>query len=479
MDWASNLFIALLLTDITGTIFFLMAEILKKLAVKDVRDVRFLMKTTLCAYIIPFVYLVFYLSKRYGRAGVGSDINLFYNTPLTLRLNALLGCIWMGLFLVQLGYRLYRRYQWAMICRGNIPEEDEKIFNVFTDICAGLEIGGEITLCRNDSVKTPCITYHHGFTVILPLVHYTEEEAEIIFYHELCHYLNRDLFLKTFGSIAALLHVFNPAAHILLGQMDIVCEKYCDRVACKKGEHIFNSERYFQVIFDLMLSESKREKYLLFAIADDTSNYERRVRHMLDYHQHGGLKKGTAVLLSACFLLGSSTTSFAAGNGVAAAYEAVTKESSVMEVESLGVISDAEAEAEVREELVKAYGVDPEDVVFMGADGIQPLIDNEMFQVKWSIPADKVYVTSGFTMDVGDIADVTIVGDPDHVEFRYGIKDPKQIMRYVEGSAYSDHKFEIEIKGRHYFFVYNLSAEEELVIHANVTLVDKESLKSE
>lgn len=279
MDWTSNLFIVLLLTDVTGTIFFLIGELFKRYVCDDVGLLHFLTKVTLCTFLVPFVYIFFYMDKRVCLIRIESNINLFYNTPLTLELGAALGCIWLGLFLALLVCRLYRRFCWAMICRGNIPEEDEVIFRVFTETCAEFGIGGEVSVCRNDSVRIPCITYHHGFVVVLPLVKYTEEDARVIFCHELCHYLNRDMYLKTIGCIVALLHVFNPAAHILLKQMDLLCEERCDRVACEKGKSIFTRAEYFRVILESLVTDGKRERYQLFKLVDDKTNYERRVKH--------------------------------------------------------------------------------------------------------------------------------------------------------------------------------------------------------
>ena len=70
-----------------------------------------------------------------------------------------------------------------------------------------------------------------------------------------CHNLNRDLYLKTIGCIVALLYVFNPVMHIMLYEMDMLCERCCDRVASKKGENRFTVQEYFQTIFLSLVNE--------------------------------------------------------------------------------------------------------------------------------------------------------------------------------------------------------------------------------
>ena len=464
MDWVSNLFVALLLTDITGTLFFLISAFFKKICFRnDAKLLRFLVIATLCAYTVPFVYMVLYADKRIADAlAVRSNVNVFYNTPITMHIFAMLGLAWIAIFLLLLAYRLYRRYRWAVICRGNIPEEDAMIERCFRDICAVLGVGDKVSLYRNDSVDVPCMTYCHGPAVIMPLVQYTKQEAEVIFYHELCHYLERDILLKSWGVLVALLHGFNPAAHILLKQMNLICEECCDRKACEKGKQVFTTRQYFGVIFDMLLTDGKRERYQLFSLVDTKSNYERRVRCMSEYRKHNGMKRGVALILSACFLLGSSMTALAAGNELTDAYKGIAKETSDKESE----ITMSDADIKAMEEICRAYDLDPDKVVMIGDDSIEPY--GLTFDVKWDVPADTTYMTSGFKKYEGEETTIAVATDPDDITYQTGIKDPNQLMRYVEGEGVITHTFDIEIDGRYYFFVTNLSLTEELYIEATV-----------
>lgn len=461
--------------DITGTIFFLVGNVFRKLIKNDVVFLRFLTKTTLYAYLVPFVYGILYLTKRIRFISIKSNYNLFYNTPWTLEMGAVLGCIWIVAFLALLAYRLYRRYRWVQICRGNIPEEDDKVKQVFAQTCAGLGIDGKVSLCRNDSIDTPCITRYHGYIVMLPLVRYTEEEVRIIFYHELCHYLNGDLYLKTMGCIAALLHVFNPAVHILMKRLDLICEQCCDRAACKKGKEIFTKQEYFRIILKSVLSDGKNDRYQLFALADDKSNYERRVEYMFGYHVNGGLKRGSAIALAACFMLGSSITSLAAGDGLTDGYQDLVYETSAWSTYEAGGtdkmdITDAAediTDEEVIEILAKTFGLDPEKVIIVD-DGIQPYNDTDPWHISWTIDPEYTFVSSGFKQVVGDEVTIVTYGDPDDIDYRMGVMDPKLTMWYTEGSGKLWMNFVVEIKGRHYFFVHNQSETDYLDIEAYI-----------
>lgn len=481
MDWASNLFVILLMTDIAGTIFFLAGRILSRFAKYDVVFLRFLTKATLFAYLVPFVYTTLYLGKRFGMMGIESDINLFYVTSLTLEVNKVLGCVWTGMFLALMISKLRERYQLAVKCRGNIPEEDENILRVFEDVCADLGISGRVSLCRNDLMNVACFTYHHGPVVILPFEQYSEKEAEIIFYHELCHYLNKDLYLKTVGCIAALLHVFNPAVHILMNEMGMLCEKYCDRTASKKGEHRFTEQEYFQVLLNLRVDSGRRDRYQLLAFADSRSDCERRTEYMYQYRTKGGLKKGMAVTLAACFLMGSSITSLAAGDGVTEVYGKLaesTVDADLLESKGINVadISDDEAV----QQLAQGLDIDPDKIVMTDDNlDIMPYSDLSTIHITWYVPADTVYMSLGYNAEIGEKDHIYVFGDPDDIKYQMGIKDPEAKLAYAEGCDVVEGVFYVTIKGRHYFFVYNRSEDTELHIEAYIKRKSKAEVEAE
>lgn len=488
MDWASNLFVILLITDIAGTIFFLIGRMLAGFAKYDVAFLRFLTRATLFAYLVPFVYMALYLGKRFSIFRVGSDINLFYVTSLTLEVNKVLGCVWIGMFLVLMISKLRERYELAVKCRGNIPEEDENILRVFEDVCADLGISGRVSLCRNDLMNVACFTYHHGPVVILPFEQYSEKEAEIIFYHELCHYLNKDLYLKTVGCVAALLHVFNPAVHILMNEMGMLCERYCDRTASKKGEHRFTEQEYFQVLLNLRVDSGRRDRYQLLAFADSRSDCERRTEYMYQYRTKGGLKKGMAVTLAACFLMGSSITSLAAGDGVTEVYDELAKYTSVkdtLEAKAEGALAEGVRTEDISDEeaielLAQELGIDPDKIIMTDANlDIMPYSDLSTIHITWYVPKDTVYMSLGYNAEIGEKDHLYVFGTPSNVEFETGIKDPEAKMWYAEGCDVVEGDFYVTIKGRHYFYVYNRSEDTELHIEAYIKRKSKEELEAE
>lgn len=462
MDWISNLFCALLLTNISGTLFYVIGIIFRMIWFRrDVRLTRFATMVVLCAYVMPVVYFVIQIDRQV-KGNQRGGINMFYNTPQTIELFAIMGCVWVILFLLLLAYKLYRRHEWVVTCRGNIPEEDEMTKRHFSEICAELGIEGKVSLCRNDSVDMPCITYHHGMVVILPLNMYTEEETEIILYHELCHYVEKDMPLKAFGIIISLLHVFNPVVHIMLRQMTLICEMSCDRMVCERAGKRFSEKDYFQTILNMLNEDTKRDRYQLFALADDRSNYERRVAAMGEYHRKGGFKRGGAMLLTAVFLLGSSFTSLAAGAELADVYEGYA---TATQVRTSYEDNDA-ADRAAMEEVARVYNIDPDDIVMM--DDVNMNVRGRTVHLEWNVLAGKTFMSTGFSEDVGEEVKALVVGSPEDMTFQTGLKDPDNIMHCVEGNDAISFTYEVEQEGRYYFFVINLSETEDLKIDAMI-----------
>ena len=354
---------------------------------------------------------------------------------------------------------------------GNIPEEDAETQAMFEEICTRLGITGKVSLYRNDSVKMACMTYWHGYAVVLPLERYTRKETAVVLYHELCHYLNRDLYVGTVSCIVSLLHVFNPLVPIMLRQLDLVCEEYCDRRACQEGAEMFSEKEYFLTILKMLSGEVKRERYNLFALADTIGEFERRVQCMKRYHEHGGIKKGTAAVLSVCFLLGSSITALAAGDSMTEAY-AKAVEATDNRAEDNEAVADLEGEAaemsdeEVIEEFARMYDLDPDDVIMMGDEDVETVGD--FINIDWTLTPGKTGMTSGFSKEVGEKTSILTIGEPDDIKYQMGVKDPNELMRYVEGTGHLSHDFSITIKERYYFFVTNLDSSRNIQVKGTV-----------
>lgn len=457
MEWITNLSIALLLTDMTGTIFLCVGLYFwNRWFEGRVLWKRFCLRVILIAYSVPVVYLMKCLNfmTNVQMSGEAKAMPLFYATPRIKMTLYMFGCIWILAMILLMVFHLYRYLKWREVCKGNIPEEDMKIQALFDAICEQMGIAGKIQLCRNDLIEIPCYTSCGGPTVMLPFIVYTEDEARLVLSHELGHYKEKDMWLKSWCMAVKFIHGFNPGAYFVLEWAMLICEESCDRLVCGMDEVKAHEKQYFQTIFDMMQTGKQKDRPHLFALFNTAKNYERRVLCMRMELEGKKMKKSVVVALSACFILGSSMTAWAAGDALTNSYEEVAIETSDYKLDT--------TEQKQLEEFVLENGIDPDTIVMVDLDLENLGVARGTTFLEWDIPAGKTYMTAGFRMQEGSQLIVALQGTPDDLEYWTGINDNYDYSRYVVGKGAMTHTFDIEENSRYYFFVRNLSEDEEL-----------------
>ena len=468
MDWMNNLFLVLILTTITGSVFYLIGLIFGRIwSGDDSKVLRLQMRITQWSFLLPFVYFVLYIRERKRMTTAGSAVNLFYNTPMMQRVFAILGLVWITLFVVLIVRKLYQRHERMRIFDGNIPEEDAEVEAMFEEICDQLGIAGQVSLYRNDMVKMAYMLYWHGHAVVLPLKRYTREEMAVLLYHELCHYVNRDFYVKTVSCIVSLLHVINPFVPSMLKQLDLACEEYCDRCACQKGAELFSEKEYFQTILHVLNEEEKKERYNLLRLADTRSDFEKRVLCMKRFHERGGIKKGTALVLSVCFLIGSSMAALLAGAGMTKTYRVAAQATDTRAVDSEETLVDAKGvDGELPEEFTRVYDLDADTVIVMEKEGTE-IVEN-FINIDWTLRPGETGMIPEFSKEADDMISIMIVGEPDDISYQMGVKDSNELIRYVEGRGHLSYDFSVTEHGEYCFLVTNLDGSRDLQIKGTV-----------
>ena len=387
-------------------------------------------------------------------SGEAGGITLFYATPKIKSLLYVFGCIWIFAMILLMVFHLYRYLKWREVCMGNIPEEDMRIQALFDAICEQMGIAGKIQLCRNDLIEIPCYTSCGGPTVMLPFIVYTEDEARLVLSHELGHYKEKDMWLKSWCMAVKFIHGFNPGAYFVLEWAMLICEESCDRLVCGMDEVKAHEKQYFQTIFDMMQTGKQKDRPYLFALFNTAKNYERRVLCMRMELEGKKMKKSVVVALSACFILGSSMTALAAGDALTSSYEEVVTETSNYSLDT--------TEQKQLEEFVLENGIDPDTIVMVDLDLENLGIARGTTFLEWDIPEGKTFMSTGFRMQEGDALTIALQATPDDMEYWAGINDNFDYSRYVVGKGVLTHTFDIEENSRYYFFVRNLSEDEEL-----------------
>lgn len=450
MEWITNLVIALLLTDITGTIFLVIGVVLGETCFQShVGWKRLCLKLVLLFYTVPFLYGLWCVQRKLTMAAWGEvrAYVFFYVNNGAGRVACIVGSIYLAILSVLVVQHLHCYLRWRRVCMGNIPEEDAALQERFDEICERLGLTGQIALCRNDLVEVPCFTKCGGPAVVLPLAAYREEEINLILYHELCHFKEKDMRLKTWCMFVKLIHGFNPAVHFLFRWVTLVCEESCDQMVCGDESAGLRGKQYFQIIFNMLRDGKQKERTQLFALFDTKLNYERRVLCMKKKLEGRRMKRSAVLGLSVCFIIGSSMTAYAAGDALADSYERLVEETTLY----------VEEEAQVQElqEYVQENGLDPDSVVMMETNSFTRGTSN----FEWDIPAGKTYMTAGFQMEEDDEIAIITQATPDDLEYSVGISD-RSTRRYVTGTDMISHTFVIKESKRYYVFVQNESEEE-------------------
>lgn len=428
MEWITNLSIALLLTDMTGTIFLCVGLYFwNRWFEGRVLWKRFCLRVILIAYSVPVIYLWKCIDYRATAhmSGEAKRVVFFYATPKIKMMLYVFGCIWIVAMILLMIFHLYRYLKWREVCMGNIPEEDMRIQALFDAICEQMGIAGKIQLCRNDLIEIPCYTSCGGPTVMLPFIVYTEDEARLVLSHELGHYKEKDMWLKSWCMAVKFIHGFNPGAYFVLEWAMLICEESCDRLVCGMDEVKAHEKQYFQTIFDMMQTGKQKDRPHLFALFNTAKNYERRVLCMRMELEGKKMKKSVVVALSACFILGSSMTAIAAGDALAGSYQDMVMETSEFTQDT--------TEQKQLEEFILENGIDPDTVV---------MVDLENFGVargttflEWDIPAQRTYMTTGFRMQKGSQVTIALQGTPEDLEYWTGVNDNFDYSIYVVGKG--------------------------------------------
>ena len=90
------------------------------------------------------------------------------------------------------------------------------------------DIDCKIPIIMSSAVHTPMLLGVIKPIIVLPNMHFADEELHMILAHEMVHYRRKDLLVKLLMLIANAVHWFNPAVYALNRQLNAMCELSCD-----------------------------------------------------------------------------------------------------------------------------------------------------------------------------------------------------------------------------------------------------------
>ncbi|MDU7253903.1 MAG: M56 family metallopeptidase, partial [Clostridium sp.] len=182
---------------------------------------------------------------------------------------------------------------------------DLKIVSLLEECKKKLSINRNIPIYACDDFKTPCI-----FGVLKPKIYIPKYKYSIndykylshIFLHELIHYKRKDLIYNFLGTIAILIHWFNPMIWFIVNRMKLQREYACDTYVLE----ILGKEESIEygmtlINFSKLISSSRKAPQL--AVFFETKNQIKRRIKMIKNFKKGSYRMSAAAVIC-CILAG-------------------------------------------------------------------------------------------------------------------------------------------------------------------------------
>lgn len=443
MDWMIEFSWGILLTSFTGSLFFLFWRLAGRgLERAGLADAEFgLMKMTVISFFLPAAY-AFLKQKAVNRElGHGYLFSKSYGLFLTGKVFLavwILGAGTLAAGLFRDAWRLYRKLRSRIPCEPEVCRQFDEVYR---------SLGGK--------GRRPQVSYSYYFMapcmcgmlcpkVILPARRYDKDELQVIFTHEVTHYLQGDMLLKWCVLLLRMVHFFNPLAWSLCREAQKWSEYACDIRACRA---IGGARRYFQVIADMALYSGERT--LAAQLMESRNELVERMEKVKEMNRNR--KKGFVTKLAAVGLAG---TVYAAGS--MSAYAATVKSA------DLYVYLHHLTNVEEEEEYVPWIN-DHEEYTEEGyAEGIVVRtgevnrLTRSSGGMEWTINGGEAAETEAFSCKKGDTISVNIGISPENISVKVGIIKPDGRKTFIWGKGKEvEHKFSVSVSGSYKVFVEN------------------------
>lgn len=233
----------------------------------------------------------------------------FLNLPwLTI-----LATIWLVGALVHLGKHALAYYKFRqLVNRWGTEIQDLHILEHFFEMKERLGIKEDMTLIHYPAGHSPMMTGFKQLKVLLPETNYTDEELELIFEHELTHYLHRDIYVNLLGILVTSLHWFNPIVRFAYKEIQEAGEIYCDFDVLQQRDSNYRAF-YGETIITMIDQKQKQPVALTTCFYSNKFSLKRRITAIMNNKLPKRLlSTGLLVLIPLSLLLSGSIFAFTA-----------------------------------------------------------------------------------------------------------------------------------------------------------------------
>lgn len=427
MIWISisnYLFLALLLSGLTGSIFFLLWLLLDKTILKsDCVLSKKLLRFTLHIYWIPLLFVV--LMIRYDDEQLITSFAHEEDTIIKHRMLemspqimwTIMLCVtgWLSIVAVITVIWAWQYLRLKRLLKDSIPETEPDVLACYKEACIRAKIRKEIPLVRNDLVHTPFAAGMRHHCVVLPFEEYTGQELGMILTHELFHCKQKDLQWRYMALWINLLQAWNPFIYLTRRALREKAECVCDYYVCMSATENFSAKTYFSII--LSRAEGERGPIGRFAagFGSSASELRRRVASMRNYQIKGTLKKGMAAVAVTVFMLSGSMTAYAAGNEIVSAHHEWYENTRIDQV--------VEGKTEV-------HILSPEESTLVETTVIYSIdVARTTNNINWDVPVGGCYATGYFKLSSGTNVSIAAKTTPSGKTMWVGLE-------YADGTKY-------------------------------------------
>lgn len=443
MDIILEFEIAMLLTLFTGTAAWLFWATL----------VRFTSGYRLCYFMYSlqkavwlfYVFPVLFLVIRKQNQDQGYDIGSFATpTPLIQKIAIPLALVWLVGFCITLGRFLCAQHL-AFRLQHTYKAVTDSRWEIYQEVCREQHIRRKIGLYEGDMSLTPSMQGILRPGIYLGSMEYSEQELRLIFMHELTHFLHRDLWMLYLLQLLSCIYWFIPFFRKgkAREQYRMWSEDACDVSVCQQVD----MDEYHKALLSVAIAAIKYKYAVSVNICETQSDVLRRIDKMKKHKIAKEMKRSAATALVVGFLLAGSTVAYAAGNGVAAAYDVLYNATVVEYVEEPQPLKEME-------EYYEADGWQSHTTVIEVPESAMNA-QAKWTSFEWTIGSKILKKTSSFYMSAGGSIYVSVSVDQDDKNVNVGIIDSDGSKRYIIGSGNITHEFAIDTSGYYSVFVEN------------------------
>ena len=280
--------------------------------------------------------------------------------------------------------------------------------------------------------------------VILPVRRYGKDELQVIFTHEITHYLQGAMLLKWGVLLVRAVHFFNPLAWLLCREVQRWSEYACDIRACSA---IGGARQYFQVIANMALFSA--EGTLPEQLVESKNELAERIDKVKEMNRNR--KKGVMTKLAAVGLAGAV---YAAGS--VSAYAATVKSADLyVYLHHLTTVEEEEEYVPWVDDYVEYTEEGYAEGIVVRTGEIYR-ITRSYVGMEWTINGGEAAETEAFSCKKGDTISVSMGISPDNISVKVGIIKPDGTKTFIWGKGSEvEHKFSVSASGSYKVFVEN------------------------